>query len=198
MKVDLHVHTKERSRCATASEDEQIRAAAAAGLDAIVITDHARLVPPERLRALNERCAPLWVVGGIEITTECEDVLVLGVPEARLEEPGWTYAALHAFVRARRGFMAIAHPFRYHDHVGEALSQGLPDAIEVYSSNTPLAAEEAIRALAAQHGLTLLSDSDAHKPESLGRHYNLLPRRVQSEAELIAALRSPQVVLRRP
>jgi hypothetical protein len=38
VKVDLHVHTQERSPCARASEDEQIQAAIAAGLDAIFIT----------------------------------------------------------------------------------------------------------------------------------------------------------------
>jgi len=46
MKIDLHVHTTERSLCADSSEQEQILTAIERGLDAIVITDHGRLVPP--------------------------------------------------------------------------------------------------------------------------------------------------------
>ena len=72
-KVDLHVHTSERSPCAIASEDEQIRAAIAAGLDAIFITDHHRLVPVEQLDALNRTFAPFRIFGGIEVTSQGED-----------------------------------------------------------------------------------------------------------------------------
>ncbi len=190
MKIDLHVHTRERSSCALASADEQIRAAIAARLDAIVITDHARLVPRAQMDMLNQRYAPFQVFGGIEVTTEDEDVLVLGVQDASLERPGWTYADLHTLVGTQHGFIALAHPFRYRASIGLDLDRYPLDAVEVYSSNTPVAAEEAIRTIATRFRLALLSNSDAHTAGEIGTHYNLLPCWARNERELIAALRS--------
>ena len=47
MKIDLHVHARERSACAKEGEESQIRAAIAAGLDGIAFTDHHLLVERE-------------------------------------------------------------------------------------------------------------------------------------------------------
>ena len=52
MKIDFHVHSSERSACGGASEESQIQAAIVAGLDAIVFTDHQRLVSEYRLSFL--------------------------------------------------------------------------------------------------------------------------------------------------
>ncbi len=195
MKVDLHVHTRERSACAQATEEEQIRAAIAAGLDAIAITDHHRLVPLDRLAALNRQYAPFRIFGGIELTVGTEDFLVLGVPDPRLEQPVWTYPELQAFVAGRGGFLALAHPFRYRAEIGVELEGSAPDAVELFSPHTPHTAEEKIRSLALAHGLRLLSNSDAHTPRRLGRYYNRLAGRVQDEQELFALLRAGQFTL---
>ena len=190
MKIDLHVHTKERSGCARASAEEQIQAAIAAGLDALVFTDHARLAPPDRLRAWNVRFAPFRIFGGIEITVDAEDLLVLGVQDSALERTEWTYPALHAFVREAGGFIALAHPFRYWHQVGVDLDSFPPDAIEIYTPNTPRSAETQIRALAACLNLPLLSNSDAHTTRPLGKHYNRIDRPVPDEGELIIQLKA--------
>jgi predicted metal-dependent phosphoesterase TrpH len=195
MKIDLHVHTRERSDCARASEAEQIQAAIAAGLDAIAITDHHLLVPPERLEALNRQYAPFRIFGGIEVTIEEEDFLVLGVPETRLEGPDLTYPELYELVRARGGFIALAHPFRYHTRLELELEGLAPDAVEVYSPNTPPAAEEEIRDLALRLGMRLLSNSDAHTTRRLGKYYNQLAWPVKDEGELISLLKSGQFTL---
>ena len=190
MKIDLHVHTKERSACGRASEEEQIRAAMAAGLDAMVFTDHHRLVPLERLKELNDRYLPFRIFGGIEITTNGEDVLVLGLHDAALESSQWAYSDLHAFVRERDGFIALAHPFRYHsDQVTIELEQFVPDALEVHSVNTPVAAEDRIREIASRLGIPVLCNSDAHSTDALGTHYNVLERTPSGEQEMMALLR---------
>ena len=67
MNIDLHVHASERSKCARSSEQELIREGIRIGLDALVFTDHNRLVPPERLVELNEEFAPFRIFGGIEM-----------------------------------------------------------------------------------------------------------------------------------
>jgi len=190
MKIDLHVHSKERSACGRASEEEQIRAAMAAGLDAIVFTDHHRLVPVERLKELNDRYTPFRVFGGIEINTNGEDVLVLGLHDPALESSKWTYSDLHVFVRAHGGFIILAHPFRYHPQVTIEVERFIPDALEVHSINTPVAAEGRIREIASHLEIPLLCNSDAHNPDVLGTYYNVLERAPSDEQEIWALLRS--------
>jgi len=190
MKIDLHVHTKERSACGRASEEEQIRAAITAGLDALVFTDHHRLVPAERLKELNDRYVPFRVLSGIEINTNGEDVLVLGLQDAALESSKWAYPDLHAFVREHGGFIILAHPFRYHPQVNIEVERFVPDALEVRSVNTPVAAEGHIREIASHLEIPLLCNSDAHSTDSVGAYYNVLERTPSDEQEIWALLRS--------
>jgi predicted metal-dependent phosphoesterase TrpH len=190
MKIDLHVHTKERSECAHASEDEQIQAAVAAGLDAIAITDHHKFVPLARLDELNRQYAPFRIFSGIEVTVEGEDFLVLGLRDPELERMDWLYKDFHPWVQRRGGFMAWAHPYRYKSNLYTALEQLKPHAIEVHSPNTSPDEEGRIRALATRLQVPLLSNSDAHTPERLGRYYNILEDRPETERDLVARLKA--------
>ena len=192
IKVDLHVHTSERYPCGTAGEHKQVRAAIAAGLDAIFITDHHRLVPAERLDALNRTFAQLRIFGGIEVTSQGEDFVILGLQDPRLESPDWLYPDLHAFVRANDGYMALAHPFRFRDQINVDLERFPPDAIEVHSPNTPVTVEARIREMAYRLQIPVLRNSDAHSSERIGTYYNILNYPVFSEQELFAALRTGQ------
>ncbi len=198
MKIDLHVHSKERSACGRASEEEQIRAAIDAGLDAIVFTDHHRLISPDRLQQLNEKYAPFRIFGGIEIAADGEDVLILGVHDPALESALWTYPALHAFVRARGGFIALAHPFRWHSTITLDLERFAPDAIEVRSANIPPDVEGRVRDLASRLGIPVLCNSDAHSTGPLGTYFNALERPPADEQDLVALLRSGQFTCSSP
>jgi predicted metal-dependent phosphoesterase TrpH len=197
MKIDLHVHTLERSPCARASEDEQIQAAIAAGLDAMFITDHWTLVPAERLAALNQRYQPFRIYGGIELTVEGDDLLVLGIQDPILEIAHWHYTDLHDFVRQQDGFLILAHPFRYQPRITLPLDDYPPDAIEVYSPNTPATAEAEIRAFARRLSVPLLSNSDAHTAERLGSHYNLLANGAHDLPTIFSTLRTGEYSLYR-
>jgi histidinol phosphatase-like PHP family hydrolase len=192
MKIDLHVHSSERSPCGKATEEEQIRAAMAAGLDAIAFTDHHRLVPQKRLEELNRRYAPFRIYGGIEITTDGEDVLVLGIQDSTLENGKWAYRDLHAFVRSHGGFIAMAHPYRYHPEIQLPLGQCVPDAIELYSINTAPAHADKIREVASLLGIPMLCNSDAHNADGVGKYCNVLERFPADEQELIALLKAGQ------
>ena len=190
MKVDLHVHCKERSNCGKSWAEEQIVAAMNSGLDAIVFTDHNRLMPDEHLQTFNEKYAPFRVFGGIEVTVEDEHVLVLGVNEPCLETVMWRYPELHRFVHERGGFTALAHPFRYRDTINIDIETSPPDAIEAVSNNTPEVAEERIRWIASYLGIPALCNSDSHICDTIGRHYNIVHRVPIDEMELIHLLRS--------
>lgn len=198
MKIDLHVHTQERSPCGHDSEVTLIKGAIRFGLGALVFTDHDRLAPPERLAELNAQYAPFRIFGGIEVSlmSENEHVLVLGVQDPALERGDWTYPQLHAFVRAQGGFLAAAHPFRYRPYIGMDLEAFPPDAIEAYSYNTPKQAIPEIHALAEKLGIPVLSNSDAHRMERVGRYYNELAVTPEDEAHLLTLLRTGGFVCR--
>jgi predicted metal-dependent phosphoesterase TrpH len=188
VKIDLHVHSSERSTCGQAGEVEQVKAAVAAGLDAIVFTDHGKLAPSGRLNHLNQQFAPFRVFGGIEISLE-EDFLVVGLQDRELEMACWTYPELHAYTRQYGGYLILAHPFRYHPGIYVDIEQFHPDGIEIYSVNTPPPWQTHIRELSQKHHINLFSNSDAHNTSSLGFFYNEIPGFPASDLELVQALR---------
>ncbi len=190
MKIDLHVHASERSECSRAPEQAQIRAAIAAGLDALAFTDHYRFVPLEQLQMLNQQYAPFKIFSGIEVTADGEDFLVLGVRDATLENERLAYPALHALVRAHNGFIALAHPYRYRDHVQADVEHYAPDAIEIHSVNIRPNLETKISALATRLHLPTLCDSDAHTTDAIGKYFNVLTHTPKDEPALIATLRN--------
>lgn len=168
-----------------------VEAGIAAGLDALVFTDHDQLVPRERLSILNAKYASFRVFGGIEVSVEeGEHVLVLGVQAPSLEIRGWTYPNLHTFVRERGGFLVLNHPFRYTQSLRVDITRHTPDAIELYSHNTPVDAETRIRRLASDLGMRVLSNSDAHQADRLGAYYTRLTTEPLDDDDLVAALRS--------
>ena len=190
MKVDLHVHCKERSACARSSEEEQIVAAINSGLDAIVFTDHNRLVPEQHIQELNKKHTPFRVFGGIELGVESEDIIVLGIHDPSVEVQKWTYRELHGFVRERGGFIALVHPFRYHDTINVDLETFRPDAIEIMSSNTPKIARERIHEVSSRLEIPVLCNSDSHESSVIGRYYNIINHFPESEMGMIRLLRS--------
>jgi hypothetical protein len=190
MKIDLHVHTQERSACGRSSTHKMIQAAIAQQLDALVITDHDRLVPHEELALLNAKYAPFRIFGGIEISLPGEHVLVLGIPAPELERRVWTYPALYTFVEEREGFLALAHPFRFGPDIALDLERYPPHGMEICSRNTPRAAAGQIRAQAATTESVLLANSDAHHHDQIGRYYNLLVKEPADERELLDLLKA--------
>ncbi|MEA2008955.1 MAG: PHP-associated domain-containing protein [Chloroflexota bacterium] len=192
MKIDLHVHTKERSACGRSSEIEQIQAAIDAGLDAIAFTDHERLAPAKRLVQLNEIYAPFRIFNGVEININSEHILVFGIHDSKLESMDWRYPELHAFVRERGGLLAVAHPFRFHPELRLDIEHFPPDAVEAYSTSTPLEAAERILNLTARLDIPTMSNSDSHVTHTLGKHYNILDRSPADISELIEIIRKGQ------
>jgi len=189
MKIDLHVHSSERSTCAKSGQEEQIQAAIASGLDALVMTDHGYLVPQMYLDFLNRKYAPFRIFGGIEITVqEREDVLVLGGHDPALESSEWTYPELHTFVRRHGGWLAIAHPFRYRPTIDVDLERYPPDALEVCSMNVPRGERDHIREIATRLGIQVICNSDSHIVHTIGVAYNCLDEIPADEAALIRLL----------
>ncbi|GAK55709.1 hypothetical protein ANT_23630 [Candidatus Vecturithrix granuli] len=191
MKIDLHVHTRDYSACGRSTAAEQIEAAIAAGLDAIVFADHDTLFPLTRIRKFNRQYAPFRIFSGIEMSViGGEHLLVLGVHDDVLERRRWRYPELYAFIREQGGFLALNHPFRFNPAIEIEHDQFPPHAVEAFSNNIMITLQRRIVHLAETLGVPILSNSDAHHRSGLGRYYNLLSRIPADEHELIAILKS--------
>jgi predicted metal-dependent phosphoesterase TrpH len=190
MKIDFHVHTAERSTCATSLESEQIETAIAQGLDAIAITDHHRLLRQYELLALNQKYKPFRILPGIEITADHEDWLVLGLSDSALERLNWAYADLYRYVRSKNGLIILAHPYRYRPEISADLKQFVPDGIEIHSVNIRKELVPRIQNLADQFNIPTLSNSDAHSTQMLGQYFNIFDCEPNSDHELFSALKS--------
>ncbi|MCP4536160.1 MAG: PHP domain-containing protein [Chloroflexi bacterium] len=188
--IDLHVHAMERSSCAVSGEEDMIQAAIRRGLGSLVFTDHDHLVSPQRIAELRKKYAPFRVFGGIEIKVSGEDILVLGVHDLTLEVRIWTYPELYGFVQQRGGFIALAHPFRFHNTINVDIETYRPDGIEIRSTNIRPKHQARIRALAERLGLPLLCNSDAHREKDVGAYYNVLPHAPRDEQDLIYMLKA--------
>ncbi len=197
MRIDVHMHCAERSKCSHIGEEEIIREAIASGLDSIVITDHHRFVPDDRLIELRKAYPGLQIYSGIEITTpqrgsyDGEDLLLLGVHDMILEQrPDWTYEELYDLTHARNGYIHLCHPMRYHDAITIDITRKKPDAVEIASTNIGRDDREAIRAYARENGLRLMHASDGHYPNHIGMFHVITEDDFHSEAELITCLKS--------
>ncbi len=189
MKVDLHVHSSNRSLCGNADEEEIIQTAISQGLDAIAFTDHNVLVPDTRLIELNIKYAPFSIIAGIEVSIGMEHVVVLGIHDKGLEKNDWEYPKLHAFCRKNQGFIFLAHPFRFNPQIEIDVNAYPPDALEIYSTNTPPHVKPMIDILAAKLQITKLSNSDAHRTEFIGKYYNILDSHPHTESKMFSLLR---------
>lgn len=101
----IHVHSELSDGSGTV--EEIAAAAAAAGLDFVVLTDHSPLGP--RGRAEDGWYGDVLVVAGEEISTVEGHLLALGVPTHPFRFGHWARAALED-IRELGGFALVAHP----------------------------------------------------------------------------------------
>lgn len=167
-----------------------VEAAKAAGLDAIVLTDHGRLAPPERLAELNARHAPFRIFPGIEVSLPAEDIVVVGLEHPRLEDKDWTYGELHSFVEREGGFLFLAHPFRFHESVEIDVERFPPNAVEVNSSNMGKVDVALLEGWLQRHDLQRIVTSDAHTAGLVGVYHLALDFRTNDTRQLVSILKS--------
>lgn len=212
MLIDLHSHTKPCSPCSVQSADELIRAAMAAHLDAVCVTDHLYAWGGRDAQALAREKYGFTVFRGVEARTTLGDVLVFGLDEDFPE--GIEGGELLHHVDEAGGATVLAHPFRRGG--GWALwywleKQGLgvtPDlvlrpelqhlhAIETF--NGQVNAEELRQAedLARILGLPVCGGSDAHAAWQVGATATEFARPVTNEAELAREIREGRIRPRR-
>lgn len=210
-RIDMHVHTKNVSPCGKIDARDVARLYKGAGYDAVVITDHYyqgyfdslgtlsweakidRFLEGYREAQTTGKKTGLTVLLGMELRfiTNENDYLVYGVTESFLKEaPPLFEMRLEEFYDVSREHNMLiyqAHPFR----PGMiAANPAFLDGVEVFNGNPRHnSRNDLARQFAARHQLAMISGSDFHQQEDLGRGGMLLTTKIRSNAELVAVLR---------
>jgi len=208
MKLDLHMHTSYGSACAYMDPDQLIGQAKSIGLDGVCITDHNQVWDESVIERLRKKHDYL-VIGGVEVSTDCGDILVFGLHQSVLKVG--RADELRTLVDKAGGVMIIAHPFRSYPHlvseharnssnglsgpIEQACSRpelGLVDALEVCNGQS--AKEEIKFSIAVADHLRLggTGGSDAHATLGIGACYTEFEEDIFDESDLIRQIKSGQ------
>lgn len=201
--IDLHAHTTVSSGCSILEPRALIEAARRRGLDAVCVTDHFSIEGAETTQQLGREIGfPIY--RAVEARTDLGDMLVFGyyrdIPE------GIPFQDLCWYVHEVGGLVFAAHPF--HTGGGPSLllafrDRGLDldedwksvDALReldgVETLNGQVSADVNARAdtLARRLGVPGIGGSDAHAVDMVGVAATRFARPINSDAELVAALK---------
>jgi predicted metal-dependent phosphoesterase TrpH len=189
VRVDTHVHTAD-SFDSTETVDRVLTAAADAGLDGLVVTDHDGIA---NSRAAAARADEFGLVGipGVEVSTADGHLLGIGVEDR--PPAGLGFAETAARIREAGGVAVVPHPFQRTRHGVSAADISDPDGIEVFNAHslTGLRNRQA-RAYAARRGYPRFAGSDAHRAETVGRAYTAvaLDGPTPTREAVVAAMRA--------
>lgn len=193
MKFDLHMHTARHSPDADSDPFELVRAAVAAGLNGIVITEHDYMWPDAELEELRAAAPELVILGGVEVTARGGDVLCYGITNPFALPRGIGWPELCREVHKQGGACVAAHPNRWGQPFEKILREQHPelDGIEVMSNNM----DRDLRARAAEllkkyPHFAQLGNSDSHQPNTVGCCCTVFEVPVRTNAELVAAIRA--------
>lgn len=187
MLIDLHCHTLPLSTCSALEADQLVALARERGLDGICLTEHDRAWPEAELQALRERTG-FPIFSGVELTTDQGHVLAFGLDDPR------RFSAIarevHEAARACGALLFLAHPAR------DGLLKVTYDTVEFFMSVEAVnGSDSRLQNMAASglaHGFRLpgIGGSDAHTPAEVGRAATRFPARIETQAELLEALRA--------
>ena len=171
-RADLHVHT-DASPDGRSSLEEAARAARAAGLDAIAVSDHDRCTPAPA--AMNG----VLLIPACEVSTRAGHITGLFLERpldlerlGRLPAPESAVAA----IREAGGLAVLAHPFHRPGTPEERFRFDL-DGVETANARACFKvpdANERAAAFAAGRGLPAVGGSDAHDAKEVGNAYTEL------------------------
>ena len=192
MIIDMHVHTEEYSGCAHMSPEAMAQTAVDRGLDGVVITEHDYLWSQDELQALQTRFPALRILRGIEVSTAEGHALAYGVSaeDAASFYAHMPLADLTHTVHDAGGIVILAHPTRYEDDIPDEVYDAHIDGVEALSLNVRMYMERAIQSLASELDVPSIAGTDAHVTESLGFYGTDFHTPIETEQDLIAAVRT--------
>lgn len=161
-RLDLHVHTKYSKDC-SCSVAQAVKAAKAAGLKGIAVTDHNSVGGNAEAVKLSSK--EFLVIPGIEVSSRDGHILGLGISE--LIPRDLPAAKTVKLIREQGGIAIAAHPFGLARKVGLVFKARF-DAIEVFNSRAYFISNGLARRFAERNRLPMTAGSDAHYPDEIG------------------------------
>lgn len=171
--VDLHCHTRASHDCLVEPAD-LVRAARAAGLDRLAVTDHNEIDGAREARELD----PELVIVGEEVRT-AEGLDLIGLFLQHWIRPGGSFQEVADEIRRQGGIVYLPHPFDRHRGADEDFLDSVADRVDAVEGLNArvhdLERNRRARSWAARHGLPVGAGSDAHLLREVGRARVRLP-----------------------
>lgn len=200
--VDLHCHSS-ASFDSLAQPEEIVRVAAERGLTHVAITDHERLDGALRARdqAARRGGATVSVIVGEEIRSRESDVI--GLFLERVVPRGLSRLETIGRIHEQGGLAGLPHPFdRFRasglrDLEGSDLEELVEavDYVEAFNARVPYpAANQRAAEFAVRHEIPGVASSDSHSLVEVGVAYTVLEGRIETPAEMLAAMMKGHIV----
>jgi predicted metal-dependent phosphoesterase TrpH len=193
MFIDTHMHCIEGSDDSFIKISEIVKTAKTMGLNGICITDHDNNRVKEYAVQYGKK-HDFKIFVGAEILTHEGDILVFGLDDIPTEK---LYAQeLIDLVNSKGGVTIAAHPFRENNRgCGKYLKElrGLT-AIETFNGSTKAYNNLYAFASAMELNLAATAASDCHTPETIGRYCTKFLDNIETEKDLIDAIKGKRVV----
>ncbi len=197
MLIDLHTHTRLGSPDSFLDPDELVERSKAAGLDAIVLSEHDHTWSRDDIAALSHR-HDFLVIPGLEVSTDRGHILVYGV---EVYDPSMREAeTLADEVERLNAAMVAAHPYRLHqpmnwldpDDFERSVERVLVDpayqrvhAIEVLNGHGTRKQNRFSEAVATRLGLPGTAGTDSHQVSDIGKAATYFERDIRDERDLV-------------
>jgi predicted metal-dependent phosphoesterase TrpH len=202
MLVDIHCHTWPRSHDSVLNPDDMIVRAKAAGLDAIVFTEHDTVWDHKSVEELRAKHNFL-VLAGVEISTDDGHILAFGID--RYVFGMHRSRELAAYSERVGGALVAAHPYRRQMPWFSRNDEEYQAALEKASRNPAYKYVEALeelngrgsekenefsRRLRALMDLPGTAGTDSHAISDIGKCATYFEKEIHDERELIAELKA--------
>lgn len=183
MLIDLHCHTRPLSQCSSLGPEELIDLARERGLDGVALSEHDTPWDRQALADLRRRTAFL-ALAAVELTTDRGHVLAFGLPTGAGPLPTLSLA------RSSGALLYLAHPAR--DGLLRIDHEIVTACASVEAVNGSDSRLQNLASSGLAHGFPLpgIGGSDAHTAAEVGRAATRFEARIETDADLLAALRS--------
>lgn len=174
MKIDFHIHS-EYSKDSRSKIEEIIKFSIKNGFDAISITDHDSLEGSiQAIKYVKEKKLSLKIIPGIEIKTNCGEILAYNIKKDPNEREIFSLIKL---LKQEGAIIAIPHPFDNlrkgtikRDILNKIVDQ--IDFLEINSRCLPYMNLKTIK-FAKSKNLKLIGGSDSHFLNEIGKVYTI-------------------------
>ena len=187
MLIDLHCHSLPLSQCSSLRPDELVRLTRERGVDGIVLSEHDAHWDEDELAELRAGTEFL-VLSAVELTTDRGHILAFGLPRDCGPLP--TLQAAGEVAQASGALLFLAHPAR--DGLLRVDHEIVTACASVEAVNGSDSRLQNLASSGLAHGFPLpgIGGSDAHTAAEVGRAATRFEARIETEPDLLAALRS--------